>query len=677
MSIQIIDNFKLNLAFPLDSRMITNGKSSRNSIKYVYEGLRVYDIVEKTPYVWLDGSWQKESSVGVAGSGVSTTETSAAPPPPPPVITTNRLVKYTSATTIGESSIFDKGTFLIPNVGIGKIPSNGLALDVVGMIKANRFVGTINGNNFDINSIVSTKIKPHSVNSGEFALKTIGSQVVWSSEVALNLDIVVANQTANLDTHYLLFADKSVSTTGTRIYSNSGTGRLIGVKPSTSQILASNNINNNKSAPGYSFSGTTNSGLFGSSTEVGLSFGGNSLLKLNSSSLSIYDTTGNLVLSTGTNKVICTTGEFGNTINVSGLTTVLNLIVSTGTNTFQSLTPTTLNVTGTVLPTTINNLIVDSTTTSTFPSLSTSILNATKLKTLNLDAANGMNNPLRLKSLTVNGTLDVLDPNDWLLLNGGPGFIAVLTNCDINGIVSNVNTQLGIPTITNPLTINAGSNGDSLTGITALNPAKFSANWGGYVTQDLAPHIKYTGAAKFKSLNLIGNGVNLSGTLYTSKLRFIKTKDSIVADDTKIYISSIVPEIDYWPPINSTPQSYPGYEPGDIIFVSWTQPSRTNVYSKTKNQYINVPSQKVGYHLFFCGRDKGWAFVNGAGNTAYNGDPYQIIRPNLNPDFGGGGGDGSQPHIGGQVLPGPLPPPPPPPGTFPTSPVAGSGGNLN
>ena len=667
MSIQIIDSFKLNLAVPLDSRMITNGKSSRNSIKYVYEGLRVYDIVEKTPYVWLDGSWQKESSVGVVGSGVSNTQTSASPPPPPPVITTNRLVKYTSATDIGESSIFDKGTFLIPNVGIGKIPSNGLALDVVGMIKADRFVGTINGNNFDIKSIVSTKIKPHTANSGEFALKTIGSQVVWSSEVALNLDIVVANDTTNSDTYYLLFADKSVSTTGTRIYSNSGTGRLIGVKPYTSQILASNNINNNKSAPGYSFSGTTNAGLYGSSTEVGLSFGGNSLLKLNSSSLSIYDTTGNLVLSTGTNKVICTTGEFGNTINVSGLTTVLDLIVSTGTNTFQSITPTTLNVTGTVLPTTINNLIVD-TTTSTFPSLSTSILNATKLKTLNLDAANGMNDPLRLKSLTVNGTLDVLDPNDWLLLNGGPGFIAVLTNCDINGIVSNVNTQLGIPTITKPLTINAGSNGDSLTGITALNPGKFGTDWSGYITYDVAPYIKYTGATKFKSLNLIGNGVNLSGTLYTSKLRFIKTKDSIVANDASGI--GIVPEIDYWPPMNYNLPT-PGYEPGDIIFVSWTQPSETNVYSKTKNAYINIPSQKVGYHLFYCGKNTGWTFVNGAGNTAYGNDPYQIIRPNLNPDFGGGGGDGSQPHIGGQVLvlP-PPPPPPPPPGTFPTSPAA-------
>ena len=51
MPTQIIDGFKLNSATPIDSRFVTTGTASRNSMAYKYEGLRVYDTIQKTPFV--------------------------------------------------------------------------------------------------------------------------------------------------------------------------------------------------------------------------------------------------------------------------------------------------------------------------------------------------------------------------------------------------------------------------------------------------------------------------------------------------------------------------------------------------------------------------------------------------------------------------------------------------
>ena len=47
MPTQIIDGFKLNSATPIDSRLVTTGTASRNSMVYKYDGLRVYDTIQK------------------------------------------------------------------------------------------------------------------------------------------------------------------------------------------------------------------------------------------------------------------------------------------------------------------------------------------------------------------------------------------------------------------------------------------------------------------------------------------------------------------------------------------------------------------------------------------------------------------------------------------------------
>ena len=71
MSTQIVDNFQLNVGKPIDSRMVTSGTASRNALKFKYEGLRVYDIINKAPYVYIDSAWQQESSSGGGGGGIT------------------------------------------------------------------------------------------------------------------------------------------------------------------------------------------------------------------------------------------------------------------------------------------------------------------------------------------------------------------------------------------------------------------------------------------------------------------------------------------------------------------------------------------------------------------------------------------------------------------------------
>jgi hypothetical protein len=586
MSIQIVDNFKLNLAVPIDSRMVTTGQISRNSIKYVYEGLRVYDITEKTPYVWIDGSWKIEISTGVSGSsGGSSGGISI------PTGTTNRILKYITNTTIGDSSIIDKGTYPNSNVGIGMQPLTGIALSVMGIINANSFIGAIKGTYLDTSSISLLKIKPHTITTGEFGLKTLGGQVQWSSINELNTDIVIANKTSDTSTHYLLFSSISNSTTGTKIYSNYDTSRLIGVKPLTSQILASgDNINNNKTTPGYSFSGKTDSGLYGSSVEVGLSFGGNSLLKLNSTNLSIFDIAGNEVLKTGTGKIICNTGTFSSTINVSSGTTTLNdLIVSTGTNTFTIINTTTINVKGQA---NILNLFITTPTTTTFNSLNVSELTVTtKLNTLDLKTTS----TTQFKSLRVTN-LNVLNPNDSNLkvLNvyGNSSLVSSFSNPirsktfddDINQYVST------------PLIINAPISGTGET--LSVFTLRFGANsGGGYISESLgSARLKKGVEVKSMIPNQQPYSNTSNGLVTCSKVRFEKTNISIM--NTIIDPNTRQPY--------NTPASYVGYKAGDVIWCEWLQETLTGIWDEANSIRKNVPSIYVGSHYFFTGPKYGW-----------------------------------------------------------------------
>jgi hypothetical protein len=505
MATQIIDNFQLNVAKPIDSRMVTSGTASRNSIQYLYEGLRVYDLINKAPYVYIDGAWQQESSPGVSSGGSSTGGSGGGTSIP--IGTANRLLRYTSTSTIGDSVIFDKGTFNTPNVGIGMIPSISplVALDVNGITRAPVLKGAINGSYVDLSSISFDKIAP---GSNDTILKTIGGQVVWTTATELNKDIVINNEYIDTNINYLLFSKSyNETTTGAPIYANRyDTTKLIGIKPSTSQILASGDfLNNNAGAPGYAFSNNSTAGLYGNSTEVGLSFAGKALLKLNSTKLSIYDTTSPTqveVMYTDSSKVIFPVAtEFNSTLNVTGLATVGSLSVL-GISTFKGLITDTLTTTGTA---TLKDLTISGT--STFNGQ----LNST---TLNVSGESN------LTDLTVTGTTNFTGPvslNSTLTVTG----LATLKDLTVTGTTIFSKPITGTLTVTNLIVNSSMSVG--------------------------TPYGINNGVATFKTLK-VGDNTATSNS------------DAGLLTCNKLRINPTTSNVPYY-------QDTTGYSIGDIIFV--------------------------------------------------------------------------------------------------------------
>jgi len=161
MAIEIIDGFKVSSAVPVDNRIVASGSNARSAIAYKYEGLRVFDTYDSTPYVWLSNSWKKENQTAL----------SAATPLGFDSNTTYRvgqiLKVYDSNNTLTNSNIFEKltlnaqGGVTNRTIAINHIDSNGntpntvsntVQLDVKGVVKATSFEG-IGANITDISPL--------------------------------------------------------------------------------------------------------------------------------------------------------------------------------------------------------------------------------------------------------------------------------------------------------------------------------------------------------------------------------------------------------------------------------------------------------------------------------------------------------------------------------------------
>jgi hypothetical protein len=95
MSIQIITGFSLNSTEPIDTRIVASGSTGRDAIPYKYQGLRVFDLSNNRPYVYVGATWSVEVSDQVLG-------------------TTGSIAKFSSSNTVGDSNIYQVGV----NVGI-------------------------------------------------------------------------------------------------------------------------------------------------------------------------------------------------------------------------------------------------------------------------------------------------------------------------------------------------------------------------------------------------------------------------------------------------------------------------------------------------------------------------------------------------------------------------------
>ena len=139
MPVQIIDNFDLNSAKPIDNRFVVGSQSfytNKEDIPWKYQGMRIWDLNEGpvgVPYVWTGTTYSSENLVSIGGSG-----------------TINYIAKFVDTTTVDDSIIYDNGL----NVGIGN-NSPSYTLDVTGSIRATQY---LYGNGSNITTINATNI---------------------------------------------------------------------------------------------------------------------------------------------------------------------------------------------------------------------------------------------------------------------------------------------------------------------------------------------------------------------------------------------------------------------------------------------------------------------------------------------------------------------------------------
>jgi hypothetical protein len=303
MPTQIIDGFKLNSAAPIDSRMITSGTSSRNSMSYKYVGLRVYDTAQNLTFLWNGTAWVEDgaSELKVAGAKV------------------DYLPKYT-ATGLTSSFIRESVIGVNRYVGINITETTQLSatLQVGGTVCATTFCGGINGNNIMTNTITPVKLATAGQN-GNYVLKSVSNTVQWIQESTISA------VTTQLDTQttksFISFVNNTSSTEFKASYLNDNS--FIGADLSTSQLTLSNT--NNNTNPAYSFIGSKSTGLYGSSAEVGISLAGNKRIFADATTTKIAVGTTNIidVSSTciGLNADTCVNGTLGvDSLAVKGMT---------------------------------------------------------------------------------------------------------------------------------------------------------------------------------------------------------------------------------------------------------------------------------------------------------------------------------------------------------------------
>lgn len=168
--IQIIDGFQVNIAKPIDSRIVTAGTASRSAVPYKYAGLRIYDTVAMQPYVWDGTAWVSENSSTVTITGTTTA---------------GYVPKFGASSQITNSIIQEVANGIKILAGSGTQPQ--FKLDVIGTIKATQFQGNGNGlTSIPAGNIIGT-INPSLIAnptpaSGEVFVLTGGvSTPVWTS----------------------------------------------------------------------------------------------------------------------------------------------------------------------------------------------------------------------------------------------------------------------------------------------------------------------------------------------------------------------------------------------------------------------------------------------------------------------------------------------------------------
>ena len=237
MSIQLVDNFQVNTANPIDSRFVVGPScfyTHRDLIPYKYAGMRIWDLNDTLPYYWTGTTYSSENTVAITGNG-----------------TVARIPKFTLTTGLGDSLMTDDGTY----VGIG-YANETLAsekLDVNGNIKSNGVTGFI-GFGGSITQLHATNVATGTLSLSRLQNDSIGKVLItgasspqWQNTSQISVGtasyIAVTNDTASATTHYISFF--SAVSGGTNKVSSS---RLQFV-PSTGNLYVSGSLGLGYSSP--------------------------------------------------------------------------------------------------------------------------------------------------------------------------------------------------------------------------------------------------------------------------------------------------------------------------------------------------------------------------------------------------------------------------------------------
>jgi len=199
MSIQLVDNFQVNTANPIDNRFVVGSScfyTHRDLIPYKYAGMRIWDLNDTLPYYWTGTTYSSENTVAITGNG-----------------TVARIPKFTLTTGLGDSLMTDNGTY----VGIG-YANETLAsekLDVNGNIKSNGVTGFM-GFGGSITQLNATNVATGTLSLARLQNDSIGKVLItgvsspqWENTSNISVGtastIAVTNDTASATTHYISF----------------------------------------------------------------------------------------------------------------------------------------------------------------------------------------------------------------------------------------------------------------------------------------------------------------------------------------------------------------------------------------------------------------------------------------------------------------------------------------
>lgn len=272
---QIIDGFQVNVAKPIDSRIVTSGTASRDAIAYKYAGLRIYDTDSMQPYVWNGTQWVSENSSVVTITGTTTI---------------GYIPKFSATSQITNSIIQEENNGIKILAGSGTQPT--YKLDVVGTIKATQFQGSGNGiTNIPSSSITGTipvnKLQNPSFSATQVQILVGGSATPEWKDLSSIPSSSLPSPSLSLDTSsgpssemFVVFGQSS----GTYRYYKTAAGDSLKFVPRVGQSEGAQLLvpNGSETNPSVAFSTNSNTGIYRAAfNQIGISAAGKERIRIN------------------------------------------------------------------------------------------------------------------------------------------------------------------------------------------------------------------------------------------------------------------------------------------------------------------------------------------------------------------------------------------------------------